>query len=302
MRCVFVVLSVILTLCSVVLAQGESNMRTHSISMPYIDDELQNRWFDFAGNTIINTNQQIRLTSTKQSQLGYLWSRLPLIGDHFQVEFEFKVGGSTGHLYGDGFALWLTKQRMSEGPVFGFVNQFEGLGIFFDTYDNERAHRHSFPYVMAMLGDGIQSYNNDKDGSDTELAGCEANFRSKSYPTKGRLTYHKNNYLQLELIWRAEDEWDLCFKQNDVVLPSQIYLGFSAHTGEVTDNHDIISVVTKTLRPAVKEASAPLPLKKVTSSSGLFAMSFKFILFGCFVGVLFLGYKFYDQRNRMKRF
>lgn len=26
---------------------------------------------------------------------------------------------------------------------------------------------------MAMLGDGIQSYNNDKDGSDTELAGCE---------------------------------------------------------------------------------------------------------------------------------
>lgn len=41
-----------------------------------IDDELQNRWFDFAGNTIINTNHQIRLTSTKQSQLGYLWSRL----------------------------------------------------------------------------------------------------------------------------------------------------------------------------------------------------------------------------------
>jgi mannose-binding lectin 2 len=26
---------------------------------------------------------------------------------------------------------------------------------------------------MAMLGDGIQSYNNDKDGSDNELAGCE---------------------------------------------------------------------------------------------------------------------------------
>jgi hypothetical protein len=26
---------------------------------------------------------------------------------------------------------------------------------------------------MAMLGDGIQSYDNSKDGSDTELAGCE---------------------------------------------------------------------------------------------------------------------------------
>jgi mannose-binding lectin 2 len=36
--------------------------------------------------------------------------------------------------------VWLTKQRMSEGPVFGSVDRFEGLGIFFDTYDNERAH------------------------------------------------------------------------------------------------------------------------------------------------------------------
>lgn len=29
---------------------------------------------------------------------------------------------------------------MTEGPVFGSVDNFEGLGIFFDTYDNERAH------------------------------------------------------------------------------------------------------------------------------------------------------------------
>lgn len=36
--------------------------------------------------------------------------------------------------------MWLTKQRMTEGPVFGSVDRFEGLGIFFDTYDNERAH------------------------------------------------------------------------------------------------------------------------------------------------------------------
>jgi len=26
---------------------------------------------------------------------------------------------------------------------------------------------------MAMLGDGMKSYDNGKDGSDTELAGCE---------------------------------------------------------------------------------------------------------------------------------
>jgi mannose-binding lectin 2 len=33
--------------------------------------------------------------------------------------------------------------------------------------------KHSFPYVQAMLGDGYKHYENDKDGSTTELAGCE---------------------------------------------------------------------------------------------------------------------------------
>ncbi|KAI8641861.1 legume-like lectin family-domain-containing protein [Parasitella parasitica] len=303
MRSIFVVLSTVIAACTCVLAQGTASMRTHSISMPYIDDELQNRWFDFAGNTIINTNHQIRLTSTKQSQLGYLWSRLPLIGDSFQIEFEFRVDGSSGHLYGDGFAMWLTKQRMTEGPVFGSVDRFEGLGVFFDTYDNERAHRHTFPYVMAMLGDGMTSYNNDKDGSDTELAGCEADFRSKGFPTRARLTYHKKNYLQLELVWRQEDEWDQCFKVHDITFPEQIYLGFSAHTGEVTDNHDIISVITRSIPPAVKEAAPqPAKSKKASNSGGVLSVLFKMLLAGGLVGVLFVGYRFYDQQNRMKRF
>lgn len=87
-----------------------------------------------------------------------------------------------------------------------------------------------------MLGDGVKSYENDKDGSTTELAGCEvrsiatftlrpreliytcvllptqANFRAKPFPTKARFTYYKNNYMQLDVMWRSEDEWEQCFK------------------------------------------------------------------------------------------
>jgi lectin, mannose-binding 2 len=63
-----------------------------------------------------------------------------LTAANFEIEFEFNVDGPSGHLFGDGFAMWLAKQRMSAGPVFGSVNNFEGLGIFFDTYDNERSH------------------------------------------------------------------------------------------------------------------------------------------------------------------
>ncbi|CAG8782911.1 5960_t:CDS:2, partial [Acaulospora morrowiae] len=51
-------------------------LRTHSIYVPYVDQDLQNRWFDFGADTVINTNKHIRLTQDRQSQVGWLWSRL----------------------------------------------------------------------------------------------------------------------------------------------------------------------------------------------------------------------------------
>lgn len=47
--------------------------------------------------------------------------------------------------------MWITKQRALTGPVFGSADKFEGLGVFFDTYKNNRPGT-IFPYVMAMLG------------------------------------------------------------------------------------------------------------------------------------------------------
>ena len=113
-------------------------LRTHSLFAPYVDQELQNGWWDFGGSTIIDANNHIRLTQDKQSERGWIWSRLPLTVKSYQVEFEFKVQGKNNHLYGDGFAMWLTNGRDKEGDVFGSVNKFQGLGVFFDTYANTR--------------------------------------------------------------------------------------------------------------------------------------------------------------------
>ena len=77
-------------------------------------------------------------------------------------------------------ALWLTKQRAIGGPVFGSTDKFEGLGIFFDTYKNNRPGV-TFPYVMAMLGDGKTSYDKDTDGKDQELAGCSVSIQSTTW-------------------------------------------------------------------------------------------------------------------------
>jgi mannose-binding lectin 2 len=61
------------------------------------------------------------------------------------------------------------------------------------------------------------------------------------------LTYYQDSYLKLELQHKESPEWTQCFKLNNVAIPSVAYLGFSAHTGELSDNHDIISVETKNL-------------------------------------------------------
>jgi lectin, mannose-binding 2 len=142
-------------------------------------------------------------------------------------------------------AMWITKQRAQTGTVFGFTDNFEGLGVFIDTYKNGRGGT-TFPYVMAMLGDGQTPYDNDNDGKANDVGGCSVlplreysnlqarGLRKASVPTIGRLTYHKDNFLSLELQYKKEGEWLPCFNISDVTLPTVTYLGFSAHTGEVS--------------------------------------------------------------------
>lgn len=83
-------------------------------------------------------------------------------------------------------------------------------------------------------------------------------MRKASIPTRGRLVYQKDNFLSLELQYKKEGEWQKCFNIPNVSLPTVAYLGFSALTGEVSgnvpfvayltsDNHDIISVETRTI-------------------------------------------------------
>ncbi len=50
-------------------------LKTHSIGTPFVDGDLQNKFWDFGGDTIIDTGRHVRLTQDKHSQSGWLWSR-----------------------------------------------------------------------------------------------------------------------------------------------------------------------------------------------------------------------------------
>ncbi|KAI9042868.1 legume-like lectin family protein [Aspergillus affinis] len=290
-----------------------------TLLQPYLDSDFQSRWFDFGGDTIVRADKYVRLTADRPSQQGWIFSRVPLTATNWEIEVEFKIHGN-GNLHGDGFAMWLTKQRATQGPVFGSTDNFEGLGIFFDTYKNNRPGT-SFPYVMAMMGDGQTTYDQAHDGKANELAGCSARgLRGASIPTKARLTYFQDKTLTLDLQYKSEDTWNNCFKldasDTNIAIPSVAYLGFSAETGELSDNHDIISVKSNNLYGVggsrssssdSKRASSPKNDRARVKRSGKKKGSwgwfiFKTLLFFAAVGGAYVGYTIYRTKQRYSRF
>ncbi|KAG9084214.1 hypothetical protein FS749_005400, partial [Ceratobasidium sp. UAMH 11750] len=266
----------------------------------YVDQDLQNRWFSFGANAYVNTNKHIRLTRDKPSQTGWLWSRLPLTAVNYQIDIEYKISGGSSHLYGDGMAIWLTNTRAQPGPVFGSVDKFEGLGIFIDTYANSR-HSYAFPRIMAMLGDGKTSYDVGSDGAKTELAACSANVRKTDIATKLRLTYFKGEYLNVALQYKGWDEWTECFTVWDVTLPSAPFLGFSSLTGDVSDNHDIISVSTASA--TLKEATVTTQRRQSSSSSGFWGfvtLMLKLAAFALVCVAALAGWRAYSRGGKRR--
>ena len=117
----------------------------------------------------------------------------------------------------------------------------------------------------------------------------------------------------MDLMYKNEDEWTRCFQVQNVKLPSVSYLGFSAETGELSDNHDIISVDAKNLySPSGMSGTGPAGSKeysknkykadKPTSEGGSWFWFFmKFVLFGLTVTGAYVGYTVYRSR-RSNRF
>ncbi|RKO99547.1 hypothetical protein CXG81DRAFT_3004, partial [Caulochytrium protostelioides] len=217
-----------------------------SLSPPYIDENLNNRYWDFGGDTLLEVNKFVRMTQDRPAQDGWIWSKQPLNARAWQVEFEFAVHGKPGVVHGDGFAFWYTMDRAVEGPVFGSKDQFQGLGVFFDTYPNGR-HPHAFPYVNAMVGDGKTPYDHATDGVSNEIGGCSLNFRNKNWPTRARVRYVPKLGIKVDLVVRSDGVWESCFEAPAANLTAGGYLGFTAWTGDVSDAHDLLRVDTYSL-------------------------------------------------------
>ncbi|EMG47135.1 LMAN2L VIP36-like protein [Candida maltosa Xu316] len=222
----------------------KEELTAQAVQKPYLDDsKFHVKNWDLRGNTLVRNDEFIRLTANSPHQASNMFSRWPIHAESFEMELTFHIHNQKAkhNLVGDGLAIWFLDKPSDIGDVFGIQNRFNGLGIMLDTYKNGK--RGQFPYVNLMLGDGHTAYSKITDGYETRLAGCIAKqlLNPEAGETKMRLVYLKSGYLSLDFnYYGRHEEWQNCVTLTDVKLPVTKYLGFSAETGQLVENVDII--------------------------------------------------------------
>jgi len=204
-----------------------------------------------SGAAVVNKNF-IRLTPDRQSKKGALWSTKTVGFEEFSTVFKFRISGQGKNFFGDGIGLWYTDQAyFPDGPIHGGSEQFTGIGIIFDTFkntENLRKHRD----ITVLINDGSKTHEMMVE----DIQGCAAKVRfhadrddfSVMDASRAKITVRGNRELDIRIDADNRGEWVHCVTLEDLPLRSDwavnSYVGISATTGALADNHDVISLKT----------------------------------------------------------
>ncbi|XP_006824512.1 protein ERGIC-53-like [Saccoglossus kowalevskii] len=212
-------------------------------------------FFEFGGSALASEDQ-IRVTPSLRSKRGYVWTKNVVPFPHWEVELIFRVSGR-GRVGADGLAFWYRTDKGREGPVYGSTDRWNGLGVFFDSFDNDNQRNN--PFILTMLNDGSKNYDHNSDGQTQQLGGCLRDFRNKPYPVRAKVEYYKNTLT----LWfnngmtESDMNYELCMRAENVILPANGYFGISAATGGLADDHDALKLLTHSLTVPASELPKP---------------------------------------------
>ncbi|XP_055487028.1 protein ERGIC-53 [Leucoraja erinacea] len=194
------------------------------------------------GNAIPSADQ-VRITPSLKSQKGSVWTKSKLTFENWEIEVTFRVTGR-GRVGADGLAIWYTESQGLDGPVFGASDSWNGLGIFFDSFDNDGKKNN--PVILVVGNNGRQLYDHQNDGTTQALGSCLRDFRNKPYPVRARIIYYKKTLTVMihNGFTPNNDDYELCANVENMVLPLEGFFGISAATGALADDHDVLSFLT----------------------------------------------------------
>lgn len=101
----------------------------------------KDNWKSFGDTSWNEHAKTYTLVDEAPEHNGRVWSRRKFKRTSWVMEWALKVKGEgtgvTDNLVGSGIALWITTSREKPGGLYGSTDKFNGVGIFFDSFDND---------------------------------------------------------------------------------------------------------------------------------------------------------------------
>jgi hypothetical protein len=241
----------VLALCSF----ADRPSPTHSVVKPFVTGRGGIRYWVYGAAAVV-AEDYVRLTPAAGSKTGRLWNSVRMEMADWSVDMEFSIGGG-GRLGADGLALWYAAESNSDGPVFGSKDEWTGIAIVVDTFDNDAARDN--PEVAVLLNDGTQKYDAATEGAALRI-GAGTNCKGAALRNTGRTSMLRVRYqasrLTVSLDPQNNGGWQQCVEAQ-IGLPRGYYIGVSAATGGLYDNHDVYGIATTDLTDGRDDG--PLP-------------------------------------------
>ena len=226
-----------------------------------------------SGSAAVHSNF-VRLTPDRQSKKGAVWASTSVGVSELSATLKFRISGQGKKYFGDGMALWLTDSRSYRaGDFHGSTEKFKGMGIIFDTFKNaELLSLHKDVTIVVNEGKG------DVEQMLADARGCAGNIRyhedrgdfSVASASRAKLVITPDdpgagNASPLSLVVQLDEANGGAFADCAAFsLPpalnagwlSRAYLGVSASTGQLADNHDVLELEAFSSQTAHVEAEA----------------------------------------------
>eukprot|EP00466_Bigelowiella_natans_P008105 jgi/Bigna1/73854/fgenesh1_pg.26_\ len=237
----------------------------HSMHSPMDQSRVRTVYWFWGGSTVV-AKRNVRLTPATADREGFLWNDYPLEAPNWEVEFEFKCY-SKPHFGGDGFGFWIldstddpilkSEPDALTGPLFGMKENFKGIGLAFDTYDNDGDRKNPSIFVLdnakgeKFVGNHDNDYMNDaytKTPSNYQNPEhtCQADYRNSKDPVKVLVRFlHKILHVYIDT--RDGQGWRVCLAVEFERDFFNHHMAFTANTGQVADVHELTSVSTRYL-------------------------------------------------------
>eukprot|EP00948_MAST-09A_sp_MAST-9A-sp1_P001662 g1662.t1 len=206
------------------------------------------------GDSAINENF-VRLTPDRQSKEGWLFSKSKIGTSRFSLVFRVRLSGQGKSLFGDGLTIFLTDRSNPFGGRFDSKDieskDFNGFALVLDTFKNPESLIRGTKDTMTFS----KLPSDEREGCDADIRFFEGRddfsaSKSNSYlRIQFKQEMYSGGYLQVDYDARGTGDWQHCFTMKGKVVDKSVfdvanaYVAINAHTGQLADNHDLLSVI-----------------------------------------------------------